>query len=186
MQTIDTIFHRHSITSLKPDPVSRNLLEKLLHAAVQAPNHYKVLPWRFIVLTSQARERLGDVMAESMRQKFPTLTDDALKKERSKPLRAPAVIAVGVEPPSEPKVLEIENIAAVAAACENILLAATELGLGAMWRTGDNARDPLVKQFLGLAPEQHLLGFIYVGYPADANSKPPIRPSYEDKTTWME
>jgi len=57
------------------------------------------------------------------------------------------------------KVIEIENICAAAAACQNILLAAHVLGLGARWRTGDAARDPQIKKFLGFSEDQHLIAF---------------------------
>lgn len=185
MDTLTAIFQRHSIGKVKPDPLQREIIEQLLSAAVQAPNHHKVYPWRFIVLSGAARERLGDVMAESMHQRFPQLPPESLGKERAKPLRAPVVIAAAVEKNNDPRVIEIENIAAVAAACQNILLTATNLGLGAILRTGDSAYDPRVKEFLGLEADQHLLGFIYVGYP-ETTTLPPARPGFEDKTTWMD
>ncbi len=163
----------------------RELIEKLLNAAVQAPNHYHVRPWRFVVLTGNGRSQLGEVMAESMRAKFPQLTDEALNKERAKPLRSPVLIAVGVDKPTESKVLEIENICAAAAACENILLAAHALGLAAQWRTGDAARDPMVKKFLGFAEDQHIISFLYIGY-LDVMPEAAPRPGFEDRTVWME
>lgn len=189
MDTIEAIRTRQSIGTVKPDSVPRELIEKLLSAAVQAPNHYKVRPWRFVVLTGTAREKLGDVMAQTFLDKFPDLSPDAkskaLEKERSKPLRSPVLIAVGVDKPAESKVVEIENVCATAAACQNLLLAAHALGLGAKWRTGDPARDPQVKQFLGFEPDQHLIAFLYIGYP-EIDCEPVERPSFEDRTTWME
>lgn len=185
MDVLDAIHTRHSIGKVKPDPLPRELVEKLLSAAVQAPNHYSVLPWRFVVLTGAGRERLGDVMADIFHKKFPDVPPEALVKERAKPLRSPLLIAVGVDKPTESKVLEIENICAVAAACENLLLAAHGLGLAAQWRTGDAARDPAVKEFLGFAPDQHVIAFLYIGYP----DIPPVteeRPSFENRTVWME
>jgi nitroreductase len=95
------------------------------------------------------------------------------------------VIAVGVDKPSEEKVLEIENVAATAAAVQNLLLAAHAVGLGAKWRTSEWARDPMVKESLGFAPDQHVIGFIYIGYPEFIPELPP-RPSFEDRTVWME
>ena len=165
MDALQTIQTRHSIGKVKPDAVPRELIEKLLNAAVQAPNHYQVRPWRFVVLTGSGRNKLGEVMAQSMKAKFPQLTEEALNKERAKPLRSPVLIAVGVDKPTESKVLEIENICATAAACENILLAAHALGLAAQWRTGDAAHDPMVKKFLGFAEDQHIISFLYIGYP---------------------
>jgi nitroreductase len=189
MNVLDAIYRRQSIGKVKPDPIPREIIEKLLSAAVQAPNHYKVRPWRFVVLTGSSRERLGEVMAQSFLKKFPDLSPDAqstaLGKERSKPLRSPVLIAVGVDKPAESKVIEIENVCATAAACQNLLLAAQGLGLAAKWRTGDPARDPLVKQFLGFKPDQYLIAFLYIGYP-EFEPEPCDRPSFEDRTTWME
>jgi len=185
MDTITAIHSRHSVPKVQPEPLPREVIEKLLSAAVQAPNHYKVRPWRFVVLTGKSRERLGDVMADSFQAKFPELPVEALAKERHKPMRAPVVIVVAVDKPVEPKVKEIENICAVAAACENILLAAHTLGLGGMWRTGDSVHNEEVKKFLGFEPDQHLIGFLYIGYPEMAIEYPE-RPSFEDRTVWME
>jgi nitroreductase len=189
VNTLDAIHTRQSISRVKPDPVPRETIEKLLSAAVQAPNHYKVRPWRFVVMTGSSRERLGEVMAQAFLDKFPDLPPDvqakALEKERSKPLRSPVLIAVGVDKPVESKVVEIENVCATAAACQNLLLAAHALGLAAKWRTGDPARDSKVKRFLGFEPDQHLIAFLYIGYP-EREAEPFERPSFEDRTVWMD
>jgi nitroreductase len=185
MDTLEAIFSRQSISDVKPDPVPRELIEKLLSTATQAPNHYKVRPWRFIVLTGAARERLGKVIAQSFAEKFPDAPASALDKERAKPLRAPVIIAAGVDKPSESKVLEIENVCAAAAAVENLLLAAHALGLAAKWRTGEDARNPRLKDFLGLAPDQHLIALVYIGYPV-VEAGAVNRPGFKDRTKWME
>jgi nitroreductase len=186
MDTIQAIFSRHSIENLRPDPVPRSLVEQLLAAAAQAPNHYKVRPWRFVVLQGQARERLGDVFAEMLNAYQPGLPPAALEKERAKALRAPLLIAVGVGRCDDPRVVPVENICAAAAACENLLLAATNLGLAGKWRTGAPASAEKVKTFLGLDPDQPLIGFLYLGYPAENQPVFNERPSFEDRTTWMD
>ncbi len=185
MELFDAIYGRASIPRVLPDPVPRASIEKLLSAAVQAPNHHRIRPWRFVVLTGEARSRLGDVMAQSMRRRDPAALDPLVEAERAKPLRAPVIIAVGVDKPANPKVVEIENICAVAAAVENLLLAAVGEGLGAMWRTGKAAFEPEVKSFLGFSPDQHLIGFVYLGYMETARL-PVERASFEDRTIWME
>ncbi len=185
MDTLTALHTRTSIGKVKPDPVPRALIEKLLAAGAQAPNHYKVRPWRFVVLTGAGRERLGEAMAEALRARQPDAPAEGLQAERAKPLRAPVLIAVGVDRPAAAKVVEIENVCAAAAAAQNILLAAHALGLGAMWRTGPAASAPEVKHLLGLAPDQHLLGFIYVGYPLTEPAAPQ-RPGFEDRTIWLE
>jgi nitroreductase len=185
MDVFTAIYERQSIGHVKPDPVPRELIEKILAAGVQAPNHYKVRPWQFIVLTGHSRERLGEIMAQSLHKRNPDANDDTLGKERHKPLRAPVLIAVGVHRPGLEKVLDIENVVAVSAAIQNMLLALHPLGLEGMIRSGDPVNDPRVKDFLGLAHDQHLLGFLYIGYPIE-EPKPVTRPSFEDRTTWLE
>jgi nitroreductase len=185
MDTIEAILTRHSISKVKPDTVPHEIIEKLLHAAVQAPNHYRVRPWRFVVLTGKSRQALGEILAQAMKKQNPELPETGMEMERAKPLRAPVLIAAGVDKPADPRVLEIENICAVAAAVENLLLAAHAEGLGAMWRTGSAALDPEVKKFLGFSPDQELIGFIYIGYP-DLAIAAAERPSFQDRTIWME
>jgi nitroreductase len=185
VEVIEAIHARQSIGRVRQDPVPRDAIEKLLGAAVQAPNHYEVRPWRFVVLTGEGRNRLGDVLANALRQRFPDIEPSALEKERAKPLRAPVIIAVGVDLPLDPRVHETENICAVAAACQNILLAAVDLGLAVQWRTGEAARDADVKKFLGFSPAQHLLAFLYVGYP-ETLAGVRQRAGFEDRTVWMD
>src|ERR1044072_1039473 len=124
MDVFEAIHNRHSQGKVKPDPVPRELIEKLLDAAAQAPNHYKVRPWRFVVLTGEGLRKLGDVRAASQHERHPEFPRESFDKCRSLPLRAPLVMAVAVDKPSEVKVLEIENVAAAAAATQNLLLAA--------------------------------------------------------------
>ncbi len=184
MDVFTAIHHRHMNTNVKQDAIPRVVIEKLLSAAAQAPNHYKVRPWRFVVLTGNGLDKLGDVFAASFADRHPDLPAEALDKTRALSRRAPLIIAVGVDKPSEPKVLEIENIAAVSAACQNILLAAEAEGLAAKWRTGEWALDVKVKEFLGFASDQHVIAFLYIGYPEVIPDSQP-RPSFEDRTVWM-
>jgi nitroreductase len=185
VELFEAIYQRQSIGKVKADPVPRELIEQLLSAAVQAPNHHKVRPWRFVVLQGAARERLGDVMAQALQVRKTEATADDLQKERLKPLRAPVVVAVGVDKPTFSKVSDIENVAATSAAIENLLLAAHALGLGAMWRTGPAATAPSVKAFLGFEPDQHMIGLVYVGYP-EIQPASPERPTFEDRVVWLD
>ena len=185
MELFDAIHGRMTISKVKQDAVSREIIEKILSAAVQAPNHYKARPWRFVVLTGNGRNKLGDAMAASFLDRNPATPPEGLDKTGALPLRAPVIIAVGVDKPTEAKIIEMENITAVSAACMNILLAAHALGLGAIQRTGEWARDPKVKEFLGFTADQYILGFIYIGYP-DVLPEPYVRQGFEDRVVWME
>src|SRR5512133_1190526 len=103
MDALEAIFTRQSTPKLLPDPVPQELIERVLAAAVQAPNHYRVRPWRFVVLRGQARDRLGSLFGEILHQKQADISEPALEKERAKPLRAPVLIAVGVERSDDPR-----------------------------------------------------------------------------------
>ena len=105
------------------------------------------------------------ILSHAERKAALLLRAAQLEKERNKPLRAPVLIAVAAVPSPDPRVVEVEEVAAVAAGVQNMLLAAEALGLGAMWRTGDAAYNPAVKRFLGLPDAAHLIAFVYLGYP---------------------
>jgi nitroreductase len=184
MDIFTAIHTRQSISRVLPDPLPQQYIEVLLAAAVQAPNHHRNRPWRFVVLSGAARVRLGQVMAQALLSQSPDSSEGALQAESMKPLRAPVIIAVGIARPDGPKIVEIEDICAGAAAVQNMLLAAHGLGLGAIWRTGSAASTPAVKAFLGFAPDEHLIAFVYVGYP-EGEHPPANRPSYEAYVTWM-
>jgi nitroreductase len=188
MSVFDAIRARRSIGKVKPDRPSREKIERMLEAATYAPNHHTTEPWRFFVLTGQSREELGELMEQSLRRRMAETSSEkaqaALAKERHKPLRAPVVIAVASVRPENPKIVDIENVSAVAAAIQNMLLVAEEEGLVCMWRTGDPARDPRIKAFFGLGPDEHIVGFVYVGYAAIPRPERAPAP-YQAKTRWL-
>src|SRR3989440_5515520 len=163
MTIFETIKNRRSIGKMTDQRPTRAQIEHILEAATHAPNHHKVEPWKFIVLAGKARAELGAIMANSLAKRLGDTANDKaqalLNKERTKLLRSPIVIVVAAEQPHQPNVLAIENIEAVAAAVQNMLLTAEEIGLAAMWRTGDAAFDPHVKQWLGLAPGDDIGAF---------------------------
>lgn len=183
MDVIEAIFTRQSISSVEPDPIPQTLIERLLSSAVQAPNHHRVRPWRFVVLIGDSRRELGEVMARAKMRRDPEITQEALDVERERPMRAPLLIVIGVDKPVDSKIIEIENVCAAAAAAQNILLAAHALGLGAKWRTGPAAYDSEVKQFLGFESDQHVIAFLYIGF-LKKDWNPPDRPDYKDRTEW--
>ena len=162
---LETIRSRRSIGKVGPERPSRETIERLIEAATWAPNHHLTEPWRFFVLSGEARSALGQVMARALNGKPTTPQErEAFDRTAAKPLRAPVVIAVAVEIGTG--AVETEEIAAGAAAVQNLLLAAHAHGLAAMWRTGAAVFHPEVKAHFGLAPSDHLLGFVYLGYPA--------------------
>ena len=187
MNVFEVIKRRRSIGKMTGVRPTREQIELLLEAATHAPNHHHAQPWKFIVMAGNAREELGTVMAMSLANRLEETTSEKaqaiLNKERNKPLRSPVVIVVVAESPKQPRVVEIENIEATAASVQNMLLMAEEMGLACMWRTGDAAYDPHVKQWLGLESGDQIVAFLYVGYPAIPRlERIPI--SFKEKTTW--
>lgn len=169
-------------TDETPDP---SLIRELLESATWAPNHRLTHPWRFVVLSGDARNGLGEAMgaAAAAGAADPDAGERARAKAEGKPLRAPYVIAVYADPnPAEP---EVEEIAATAAAVQNMLLAAHSLGLAAMWRSGDLIYSREVRNYLRMPEQAVMLGVVYVGYPAmdpPARTRRPV----EDFAEWWD
>ncbi|WP_201380351.1 nitroreductase [Ktedonobacter sp. SOSP1-85] len=187
MSVIETIRRRRSIGKMTEQVPTRAQIEEILEAATHAPNHHRTEPWKFIVLAGEARAELGLVMQEALLSILGDLpltqVQARLEKERLKPLRAPVIIAVVSEFPRNDEALDIENVEATAAAVQNMLLVAEELGLAVMWRTGDAAYNDQVKRWLGIETEDHIVAFLYVGYPAIPRLERRATP-LSQKTTW--
>lgn len=175
---------RRSMPRVRHDCPPREVIAQLLEAAVWAPNHHLTEPWRFVVLTGDARTALGEAMAQGMLARAGSVDPARLDAVRRKPLRAPVIVAVGIVPASQQPEVVIEEVCAGAAAIQNLLLAAHSMGLAAMWRTGEPAFDPVVKAFLGLPPTAHVLGFIYLGYP-DGDPPTRTRRPASEVTMWL-
>jgi nitroreductase len=157
-------------------------LEAILAAGALAPDHGGLRPFRFHVLRGPRMARFGEVLAGAYvarclargTEPVPAKTE----KERTKLGRAPLVVVVSAVRTESEKVPWIEQQQAAAAACQNVLLAATALGYGSMWRTGDPVYDDTVKAALGLRPDDAIAGFLYLGTVPDdgALAKPPRLP----------
>jgi nitroreductase len=91
-----------------------------------------------------------------------------------------AAIVLGAEDPVQAR----EDRDAVAAAIENLLLAAHASGLGAMWRTGAMVDEPEVREALGLAPEDAIVAFVYLGWPPEDPPGPSPRRPLADVVEW--
>jgi nitroreductase len=144
-----------------PNPAQ---LEQILTIAARVPDHKKIEPWRFVVFEGEARARFGAAIAEACKAEDKMAPSEArLETERARLLRAPTVVAVIsriVETPGAP---EIEQILSCGAVCQNLCLAANAMGFGTCWITEWIAFSPRVKAALGLAANERIAGFIYIG-----------------------
>lgn len=169
MDALEALLTRVSVPAREltaPAP-SGSDLDTILQAAVRAPDHGGLRPWRFVLVRGEARESLGDVLAEAFHRREPEATPDLVERQRAKPLRSPLiVIMVAHVDRLHPKVPEIEQVLAAGAAIENMLIAAHAMGYGAIWLTGDGAYDRSVAEELGLDLDERIVGFVYLGTPA--------------------
>jgi nitroreductase len=188
MDILESIAARRSLGKMRPDAPPRQLVERVLQAGVHAANHHDTQPWRFFVLTREARSELGEVLAKALARRegdaAPNL-EALMEGERRKPMRSPVLIVVGVTSADADPMTRREDLQAASAALQNMLLAANALGLAAVWRTGDGAYDTEVKAHFGLQPVDEIAGILYLGY-ADASFGPaPTRQrDFTPKTEW--
>lgn len=173
LDAIEALTTRASPAGLVPPAPDAQALGRMFRAAVRAPDHGRLRPWRFIVVDGAARETLGHVLADALRAREPAVADAALAKERAKPLRAPLVVVVAAKIREHRGVPPVEQIVAAGAAAQNMLVAAHALGYGGFWRTGAAAYDEHVKRALGLAGQDAIVGFLYLGTPAVAAASLP-------------
>lgn len=168
MTTLEFLQSRTSIPAkLLSDPApDEQQLKEILTAAVAAPDHGSLRPWEFVVISGNARKKLGDIFAESARRRDPEISEEEMERQRQKPLRSPMIITVvGKITPDHPKAPEIEQVLSAGAAAQQILLAANALGFGSVWVTGAYAFDDFIKTSLGIDPANPIVGFIYLGTP---------------------
>lgn len=154
---------RVSCPRVLDEPPTAKQVERLLQAAVSAPDHGRLRPWRFLVLQGDERLVLGNAMAAVQKRDMPECDEAALGRVRDKVLRAPMIIVVGADITQNHRVPEIEQMMSATCAAEHIMLSAYEQGLGIMWRTGKFAFDHDIKRALGFAAKDAIVGFLYIG-----------------------
>ena len=162
------------------DPVPDELISLLLELATWAPNHKRTWPWRFTVVTGTARHRLGEALASVAAGEG--MAPEKVAKLRTKYARSPAVVLVWVRVDPEP-IRAKEDRDAVAAAVQNLLLAATSFGLGNYWATVPEVLEDAVRRFAHLDEDHDLVALVYLGWPIGTASVPE-RP--EPQVTWLD
>lgn len=156
----------------EPGP-SADELQQILTAAARVPDHKKLVPWRFIVFEGEARAKFGEVLAEvCAAEETPEPSPVRLDTERARLTRAPVVVAVISHVVEKPGAPEWEQILSAGACCFNLCLAANALGYGTSWITEWYSYSPGVRKALGLADNERVAGFIYIG---TATEKQPDR-----------
>jgi nitroreductase len=140
-------------------------LRALLEVSVRVPDHGKLVPFRLIRLQAEGKRAWGAQMAALALRKHPDLSPVKLEKERTRYAFAPLVIVVVARLQTQGKVPEIEQKLSAGCVAHNLLLGAWALGFGAQWLTGWAAYDRDAAAILGLADNEHVIGFVHIGTP---------------------
>ena len=174
MDALEALQSRVSVAVLGEPGPDDGQLRLLLQAAIRAPDHGLLRPWRFLVLRDNQRARLGTLLCNARQALEPEVSREELDKLAGKPFRAPVVLVAVAEVDPDNRVPVIEQVVATGAAVQNLMVAALALGIGAMWRTGRLANHTLVKQGLGFADKDEVVGFVYLGSPAGSIKRVPV------------
>ena len=160
------IYNRRMAWEFEDTPVSRSAIERMLDAAVWAPNHRLTEPWRFFVLQkdSTARLKAAALAQETVLER----TGDSGRAEaaREKVLDPPYVVYVYCVPGANEEVTK-ENYAAVCCAVQNMALAGVAEGLSVTWETGGITRAPGLHDLLGADEEWELATMLLIGVHAE-------------------
>ncbi|HEX2526225.1 MAG TPA: nitroreductase [Geminicoccus sp.] len=171
MDVSTAILSRTTVPPLKmggPGPGPADLQE-ILAAGAAAPDHGKLTPFRFILIEGDSRAALGEVFVAAARAADPNVAEVDLDKQRRNVMRATAVVVVVTRVRPGHKIPAEEQIAAGAAAMQNMLIMAHARGFAAKWATGKNAYDPHIRQALGCSQEDVITGFLLIGSLAEAH-----------------
>jgi nitroreductase len=169
------------VRSFSPDPVEKELTDQLLAAATQAPSSFNEQPWRFYVTQGETRQQLGEIMAQStsyleeyIEVLGPEQYEHALRWYNCMG-DAPILIAVTVNIPLGELQL-INRYLAAGAAIENLLLAATAVGLATCNVTFAFMVKEDIEHALGVPSDETLVSIIALGHPTD---EPPAAPPHD-------
>ncbi|MCV6590924.1 MAG: nitroreductase [Marinobacterium sp.] len=174
MDAIEALLSRASMPLLEAPGPGQPQLDLMFSAALRAPDHGALRPFRFLVIEGEAREQLGQLYLEAALQDDPELPEEKRQKTLKMPLRAPTMVVVIAVTKAGHKVPVLEQQITAGCAAQNMLHAAYAQGVGAMWRTGAMAYHPHVLKGLGLADNEEVIGYLYLGTPCKERKVAPL------------
>ena len=161
MSALDAVRRRQSHSKVTAEAPTHAELLPFVEAASTVADHGGLRPWRLIELRDDARHRLGAAFVEAA--VAGGLSHSDAQKLAQKPLRASLLVAVvAVHQPSF-KVHEWEQEAVASGVAHTLSLLLNEAGWGVFWRSGGHTRADAVARMHGLAPNEKLMGWLYVG-----------------------
>lgn len=177
MDALTALHQRNSVNLLTEPGPNQEQLDNIFKAGLRACDHANLTPWRYLLIEGEARKEFGELMVEVKSaidgQKLDDEFADLLRK---KPLRAPTIIIVAAKITPHPKVPEIEQLLSAGASAQMMMTAAHAQGVGAIWRSGSIMFHEKMRSGLGLNPEDHIVGFLYLGKPKIVKPLPSYAP----------
>jgi nitroreductase len=187
MDAISAISQRTSVRRFRPDPVPRDIIERLLDCAVRAPNHKLTEPWRFSVLTGSARDRFAEIRARHRVKRYDdpagpeaqAAADKIRRESRATPAYVIVMAAINAD-----EITREEDYAATMMAIANLMIAAESLGLGTYLKTGGMMQDPSLLELADVPDKFRVVGMVSLGYPAEQEPPRRRKPAAE-LTRWL-
>ncbi len=180
--------------SIKPEQMSDEAVDpmivgNILENANWAPTHGMTQPWRFKIYEEDGREKLAEALQRIYRETTPKsgFKQDKYEGIRSKIFAAPVVIVICLARQESGVIPEVEEVAAVACAVQNMHLTASAVGLAAYWSSPAFVYTDEMKAFLRLKKGDLCLGLFYLGWPKDKENWPKgTRSPIQEKLEWFE
>jgi nitroreductase len=176
------VLQRQSCPALDAPAPADEALALIFEAATRVPDHMRLRPYAFIVATGEGLDRLGALMqAAAIASGKP---DDVVQRTRRMPQRAPMVVVVVATPRPHDLVPAFDQQLAAGCAVMAMQMAAQALGFGGVWRSGWLMYDRGLHSALGLADQDQIVGFLYLGTP---RQPPPAVPKVpiEGMVRWL-
>jgi len=166
------------LSAVRPEPDSggeaptEEDLDRILATATTVPDHGGLTPWRFAVCSGAGRDRFAAALvAGLLAEKGPDQPEAVVVKMRAKAYAAPCSVVLIASPDPSSNVAVWEQVASASCTGYAMVLAATGLGYGAIWKSaGVLAADP-VRALFGLTEHESLLGWVNLGTPAPLGRK---------------
>ena len=167
----------------EPGPTKAEI-EEILTLATRVPDHGKLAPWRFIVMTGDERQRISLALSKIARAERPDLSEEMIKVEETRFTRAPVVIAVVSTAAPHVKIPEWEQLMSAGAVCLNMVISANALGYVSNWLTEWMAYSEKAYEIIGVKPGEKVAGFVHIGSTDFPVTERP-RPELSQIVTWV-
>lgn len=161
MDALTLLLNRSSQPRLVAPAPQGEVLENIKAAALRAPDHASLKPWRFVICEGKGLLKLGSILEQSAIDNDKSVRE--VERAAQLPQRAPMVIIAIAQVKPHDKVPKIEQIVSASCAVMAMQQAAVAQGFQGIWRTGSYAYCDSVKRALGLAEIDEIVGFLYLG-----------------------